>query len=674
MLILSLLGVLIVNPKTQAVTQEPNTQQNLFEMTIEELMEVPVVVSASRQAQKIGQSSAPVSVITAEDIHYSGLTSIPEILQFYPGVDMLRLDRHRWSVGVRGLHDFISDRTLVLINGRATDIPIYGGTMFDRMPIFLEDIERIEIVRGPGSAAWGANALTGVINIITKKPEDIPGGLATTTITEFGDTYTHLRYAQKKDKLSWRVSAGYEDLESSDDAGAGKYLLNGDPLVADPLIGFSGYQVRDYMRNQRFDTEAFYDFTDQTCLSLGAAYSRETAGSWEFMGYYPDKNTTFHTLRTYSKLEHKFDDGNWYLQWYRNYDKTDMPQWTNWRSSQDDIEGQLDFDLSSSHKVTLGGNVRFVRIDIDADNPLEINFKGEPLDEQFAGLFLIDRWTVNDRWTIEGQVRGDWYSQTQTDWATRWSAFYTVDEQKEHILRFSTARAFRTPFIALRGPVASCVPVGPDTYLYYILPAAEDLKNEETFSLEAGYTGKLSKHLILRADTYYQRFSRLIGYDVTYDDDGWGYNRAGNIDGADSWGSELELILEGKPGRISAWYAYNDFQAEESHQPLRAYMPAMHKVGLRGRWYLPAGWAVNANYRYTGTTTTTSSNDSLLDVGTEHRLDLTITKEFAGGNGEVMFGVSDVLNSVTDPHLCVGPFTAHETPGRMFFGRIQLKF
>ncbi len=180
---------------------EPNETEDILEMNLEELMEVPVVVSASRQEQKITEASVPISIITAEDIHYSGLTNIPEILQFTPGVDMLKLSRHRWAVGVRGMHEFVSDRTLILVNGRCAESSLFGGggSEYFTLPILMEDIERIEIVRGPGGAAWGANAFNGVINIITKKPEDVLGVFSSTTMTEFGDSYTHLRWAATKD-------------------------------------------------------------------------------------------------------------------------------------------------------------------------------------------------------------------------------------------------------------------------------------------------------------------------------------------------------------------------------------------------------------------------------------------------------------------------------------------
>jgi len=226
-----------------------DSEQNFFEMSLEELVKEPyVVVSASRQSQKLTELSVPVSVITAEDIHHSGLTNIPEILQFYPGIDKLRLSRHRWAVGVRGLHEFISDRTLILINGRFAESPLFGGTECYPLPILMEDIERIEIVRGPGGAAWGANAFNGVINIITKKPEDVLGVFGSTTVTEFGDSYTHLRWAKKQDKWKWRQSAGYEDFKNSDDAGSGKYKSNTTAIV-ETLMDFSSFTANDFLLN-----------------------------------------------------------------------------------------------------------------------------------------------------------------------------------------------------------------------------------------------------------------------------------------------------------------------------------------------------------------------------------------------------------------------------------------
>lgn len=668
-----LLSVFSIATEVFAEQQDANEPKSLFEMSLEELMEVPVVVSASRQAQKMSELSVPVTVITAEDIHYSGLTNIPEILQFTPGMDVLRLSRSRWAVGVRGLHDFISDRTLTLVNGRIADSPLFGGSEFNRLPILMEDIERIEVVRGPGGASWGANAFTGVINIITKKPEDVLGCFGSTTINEFGDTYTHLRWAEKEGKWRWRTSVGYEDFESSNDSGAGRYVSNTSALV-EALMGFSGFTANDFMRNWRFDNEAFYDYSDKTKLSFGAGYSNAEVGDWEFGGYHPGGNGWYETVRSYTKLDHDFEDGSsGYLQWFGNFSSSKVPTIMKWHSIQNDIEAQLNFKMGRQHDLSVGGNFRLIRLNTHQQDPQQLSYTGEPFDEQLAGAFLIDRWKLTDQLTFESQIRGDWYSETQTDWSTRLAALYAMDEQKDHMLRFSFAKAFRAPLTSLRKPVNNRIPLGGGLYVFNVLPA-DDLDNEETYSLEAGYTGKLTRNLRLRADTYYQRFSRLIGFTTTYDAFGLPYYKADNIDGADSWGAELELALEGKAGKLSAWYAYNDFQADVSEQPIRAYAPAQHKVGLRGRLFLADNWVLNANYRFTDSTRTSDNDSTILDVGSSERLDLTVSKEFAKGQGEFMIGVSDLFNETNGPHFGIGQLSAHETPGRMLFLRLQYRF
>ena len=670
--------LLAVGPLCFAEQSEANTPQDLFEMPLEVLMNTKIV-SASRQPHKLGELSAPVSIITAEDIHYSGLTSIPEILQFTPGVDMLRLNRFRHAVGVRGLHEFTSDRTLVLVNGRSAENELFGGTSYGPLPILIEDIERIEVVRGPGGAAWGANAFNGVINIITKKPEDVLGTFGSTTITEFGDSYTHLRVADKKDKWRWRVSTGYEDLKNSDEAGAGRYASNSTAAV-NALMGFSSFSANDFSRNWRFDSEAFYDYSDQTRMSFGTGYSHTTAGDWEFGGFYPGGNGWYEVIRPYIKLEHDFKNGSsGYLQWSGAFSNSKTPTLMKWFSMYNNIEGQLNFEVAAVHKITMGGDVRFMQIDTELQNPRQLTYSGEPYNELLAGAFLIDSWALSDRFTLESQIRIEDYSETQTDWSARITALYAMDEKKDHTLRFSFAKAFRTPFTSVRETETHRVlvpypspPYPPDLYAFNVLPA-DDLKNEEIYSLEAGYTGKLTKNLLLRADTYYQRYEKLIGYTKTYRF-GLPYSTPENIDGADTYGAELELVLAGKPGKISAWYAYEDFQEDESQRSIRSYAPAKHKVGLSGRLFLSDGWTFNTNYRYATTTSAFIDDATLADVGMSHRLDLTVSKEFAKGNGEVMVGVSDVLNKTNGPHFASGQLSAHETPGRTFFARLQFSF
>jgi len=129
-------------------------------------------------------------VITAEDIARSTATSIPELLRMVPGVNVQRITSHTWTITIRGFNglnipgingSLLVSKVLVLIDGRTVYSPIYGGVYWDTQDVPLEDIERIEVIRGSGGTLYGANAVDGVINIITKKPKDTQGGFATAT-------------------------------------------------------------------------------------------------------------------------------------------------------------------------------------------------------------------------------------------------------------------------------------------------------------------------------------------------------------------------------------------------------------------------------------------------------------------------------------------------------------
>ncbi|MBN2138975.1 MAG: TonB-dependent receptor plug domain-containing protein [Sedimentisphaerales bacterium] len=647
-------------------SENQNQDAKLFEMSIEELMNIEVV-SASRQARKTGQTSAAVSVITAEDIHYSGLTTIADILHFTPGVDVRRFDRSRYAVGVRGLQARVSDRTLVLINGRFANDTLLGAPDWSTLPVLVEDIDRIEILRGPGGAAWGANATTGVINIITKNPDDILGFFTKSTVNHFGDTYTHLRMAEKHGKWTWRASAGYEDFEDSDDAGAGRYA-SGIPAL-NPLIGFNGYSATDFMRNWRFDTEAIYRYSDRTKLSLGGAHSNFKSGSTEFVGYKPAAEDRASLTRAFARMDHTFSDNtSAYIQWYGNFLVRHLPNNIDkYTTNEHHIDGQFNFKLGDRHDVALGGNLTWLRVDTtNGGNANESMFAGDPFSERWGGIFLIDRYDLTERLALEAQIRGDFHSENDEDWSARVSAIYAVDDAKDHTLRLSYARAFRIPTIALRTSTKTSV-----SGLFNVLPITKSLRNEHLSSLELGYTGHFSKHVTFTANSYYQRIENIIGVrnvtvgpvtNSTFD----------NVGGATAYGAECELAMQNEKGKLSVWYANNNLQTDTFGEGMRAVWPARHKAGLTGRLFMENDWTFNANYVYNDITRGYGATP--LDAHPFNRLDLTLTKKIDKGKGEFMVGVSDVLNKTNDVALDIGDFTGHETPGRTFFASILWKF
>ena len=158
------IGALLCLAAASVLAQET---ADITQMSIEDLMKVDVT-SVSRRAQHLQDAAAAVSVLTSEDIRRSGATSIPEVLRLVPGVHVARIDSNKWSVSVRGFTGRYANKLLVLIDGRSVYTPLFSGVIWDVVAVPLDTIERIEVIRGPGATLWGANAVNGVINIITR--------------------------------------------------------------------------------------------------------------------------------------------------------------------------------------------------------------------------------------------------------------------------------------------------------------------------------------------------------------------------------------------------------------------------------------------------------------------------------------------------------------------------
>ena len=157
------------------------SQQSVPDVTAlsrEDLMNIQVT-SVSKRTQKVADAAAAIFVITQEDLRRSGATSIPEALRLVPGLEVARIDENKWAIGSRGFNGRFDNKLLVLIDGRSVYTPLFSGVYWNVQDVMLEDIDRIEVIRGPGATLWGANAVNGVINIITKKAKATQGGLVT---------------------------------------------------------------------------------------------------------------------------------------------------------------------------------------------------------------------------------------------------------------------------------------------------------------------------------------------------------------------------------------------------------------------------------------------------------------------------------------------------------------
>lgn len=157
-----------------AATGTASPEEAALELSLEELMNTEVT-SVGKKGQKLSEAAAAIFVITGEDIKRGGFRSIPEALRLAPGVEVSQVNANQWAITIRGFNSPYANKLLVLIDGRSVYTPLFGGVFWDVQDLLLEDVERIEVIRGPGGTLWGQNAVNGVINVITKKASATQG-------------------------------------------------------------------------------------------------------------------------------------------------------------------------------------------------------------------------------------------------------------------------------------------------------------------------------------------------------------------------------------------------------------------------------------------------------------------------------------------------------------------
>ncbi|SPF38466.1 TonB-dependent receptor, plug [Candidatus Sulfopaludibacter sp. SbA4] len=211
-ILLWLLLLAAVTPRAKGDEPQRPSQGNtgpqaLKNLSLEDLSQIEVT-TPSKEPTKASQTPAAIFVITGEDIRRSGATSIPEALRLAPGVEVARIDSNKWSIGIRGFGSRLTRSVLVLIDGRTVFTPLFDGTYWEVQDTMMEDIDRIEVIRGPGGTIWGPNAVNGVINIITKEARDTRGTLVSAGGGNEDQGFLNARYGGGNgNDLNYRVYA-----------------------------------------------------------------------------------------------------------------------------------------------------------------------------------------------------------------------------------------------------------------------------------------------------------------------------------------------------------------------------------------------------------------------------------------------------------------------------------
>src|SRR5688572_11344542 len=172
-----LLIAILIGPWCRAAAESPSTRE-LVDLTLEQLANLEVT-SVSKVSEPLADAPASIFVITSDDIRRSGARTLPEALRLAPNLQVARVSSSAYTVRARGINNTSANKLLVLIDGRSVYSPLFSGVFWDVQDVMIEDIDRIEVVSGPGGTLWGVNAVNGVINVITRSAAKTRGGLAT---------------------------------------------------------------------------------------------------------------------------------------------------------------------------------------------------------------------------------------------------------------------------------------------------------------------------------------------------------------------------------------------------------------------------------------------------------------------------------------------------------------
>jgi iron complex outermembrane receptor protein len=391
--------------------------EDLTKASLEELANIQVT-SVSKKEQALSKAGAAVFVITQEDIRRSGMMNVPDLLRTVPGVNVARLDANTWAISIRGFSDRYSDKVLVLIDGRSVYSELFSGVLWDQMNVPLEDIERIEVIRGPGGTVWGANAVNGVINIITKSSKDTEGGLLTASTGSAENLGGLLQFGGKIGSAgTYRVFGNDFNVASS---------LSGPGMTgADGWHGSGGGFRSDWSLSAKdsltVQGNLFQTGEGQTLTSILASQlpltstfnDRVTVGTGDFQAQYTHSfsngselswRTSFDRYRRFDQGENTLANYDTGLQYhFKIGSRNDLVAGAGYRLSGDTYNFVYDFDLVPSHsRDSLFSTFLQDEIKLTGDLTLTVGAKME--HNAFTGFEFEPSaqlvWTPRDRQSV----------------------------------------------------------------------------------------------------------------------------------------------------------------------------------------------------------------------------------------------------------------------------------
>ena len=474
---------------------QTSTGTGLTDLDIEQLMNIEVrVTSASKTEESLSSAPAAIFVLTGDDIRRGGFASIPEALRMVPGLTVTQINSHLWTVSSRGFNGFPNEKLLVLIDGRAAYDPLYGGVFWDVQDVPLESIDRIEIIRGAGGTLWGANAVNGVINIMTKDARAMQG-------------------------LSVFTSAGHDEGYSTSVGYGGKlgattsYRIYGKASYWYPFVTSAGAELYNAWNNSLGGARMDWKPTERDGLTFeGQGYSGRERDT---------ETVTTLTSSAVTPLSIVMKGGDILGRWnhtFTNRSSSNLTAYSDWTSRSDiffgferrntcDVELQHNFRMSKRQLLTWGADFRTssdrtVETFQDSFQPSSRRQFLESGFAQYEFVLVPDRLrviggakfenTTLGNLDIQPQVRAVW-SPTTTQYV--WGAVsrsVRIPTRNEH-----------DNFL-----VSGILPGSPPTFFIFVGNAK--LKPERQVAYELGYRYQPTKRLSFDTAIFYNSYSDLI--------------------------------------------------------------------------------------------------------------------------------------------------------------------
>ena len=466
--------------------------EDLTSLSLEDLMKIEIT-SVSKQRQVVAEAPAAVSAISQEDIRRSGLNSIPELLRLVPGVNVARINASHWAISSRGFNELYSSKLLVLMDGRTVYTPLFSGVYWETLDYVLPDLERIEVIRGPGATLWGANAVNGVINITSKSARDTQGLLFSGELSTV-DYAGSLRYGGKVgEDTYYRAWAKYRSTDNFE-------LPAGDPHDGwDALRG--GFRIDRY--------------ADKDSLTLqGDAYSAREGQAYNFPILVPPFTARATDTSNYG-------GGNILARWTHTISPSSdfAVQFYYDRLQRDDIQlgYELDtFDLDFQHRFALdgrqeiiwGANARFMSDDI-RNSPFGTFDPRSRNDYLVSGFIQDDLEIIPERLHLIVGTKLETNSYSGFEYQPGVRLLWTPGERNS--VWAAVSRAVRTPSRweedsrILFGTMPT--PAGPPAQLETV--GDTGFRSEEMWAYELGYRVRAAQNLTVDAAVFYNSYDKL---------------------------------------------------------------------------------------------------------------------------------------------------------------------